>query len=94
MGHIRGLNEQLRIRIQPKLIGQATEVCEELGITPTAAVSMLFAQMVKLRALPFQPSSFPALAEYGAALEQVTAAEDAARAEIQATKSKPFTGKL
>jgi len=88
------MNEQLRIRIQPKLIGQATEVCEELGITPTAAVSMLFAQMVKLRALPFQPSSFPALAEYGAALEQVTAAEDAARAEIQATKSKPFTGKL
>ena len=88
------MNEQLRIRIQPELIAQATEVCEELGITPTAAVSMLFAQMVKLRALPFQPGSFPALAEYGAALEQVTAAEDAARAEIQATKSKPFTGKL
>lgn len=88
------MNEQLRIRINPELIDQATEVCEELGITPTAAVSMLFAQMVKLRALPFQPSEFPALTEYGATLAEVTAAEKAARAEIRATKSKPFTGKL
>ena len=88
------MNEQLRIRIQPELIAQATEVCEELGITPTAAISMFFSQMVKLRALPFQPSGFPALQEYGATLEQVTAAEDAALAEIRSTKSKPFTGKL
>lgn len=88
------MNEQLRLRINPQLIAQATEVCEELGITPTAAVSMLFAQMVKLRALPFQPSGFPALAEYGANLEEVTAAEDAALAEIRATQSQEFTGKL
>ena len=42
------MNEQLRIRINPELIDQTTEVCEELGITPTAAVSMLFAQMVRV----------------------------------------------
>lgn len=88
------MNEQLRIRVNPQLIAGATEVCEELGITPSAAVSMLFAQMVKLRALPFQPSSFPALADYGITLEQFAPVEAAALAEIRATKSTPFTGKL
>jgi len=37
-----------------------------LGMTPTQAVSMFFAQLVNLGALPFRPSSFPALEEYGA----------------------------
>jgi hypothetical protein len=59
---------------------------------------MFFAQMVKLRGLPFRPSDFPALDEYGATLAQATAAEDDALAEIKAArkagKLKPFAGKL
>jgi len=59
---------------------------------------MFFAQMVKLRALPFRPSDFPALEDYGATLAQATAAEDSALAEIRASrkagKLKVFTGKL
>lgn len=59
---------------------------------------MFFAQMVKLRALPFRPSDFPALEEYGATLAQATAAEDSALAEIRAArkagKLKAFAGKL
>jgi antitoxin component of RelBE/YafQ-DinJ toxin-antitoxin module len=80
------------------LAEEAHEVCRELGITPTAAVSMLFAQMVKLRGLPFRPSDFPALDEYGVTLAQATAAEDSALAEIKAArkagKLKTFAGKL
>ena len=73
-------------------------VCREIGITPTAAVSMFFAQMVKLRGLPFRPSVFPVLDEFGVTLAQATAAENAALAEIElsrkAGKLETFTGKL
>jgi addiction module RelB/DinJ family antitoxin len=92
------MTEQIRLRIDRQLVEEADEVCREIGITPTAAVSMFFAQMVKLRGLPFRPGNFPALDEYGATLEQATAAEDAALAEIKAErkagKLKAFTGKL
>jgi len=80
------------------LAQEAHEVCREIGITPTAAVSMFFAQMVKLRGLPFRPSDFPALDEYGVTLAQATAAEESALAEIQAARKagrlKAFNGKL
>jgi addiction module RelB/DinJ family antitoxin len=92
------MTEQIRLRIDSTLVEEADEVCREIGITPTAAVSMFFAQMVKLRGLPFRPSDFPALEEYGATLGQATAAEDSALAEIavsrKAGKLKKFTGKL
>jgi len=32
---------------------------------------MLFTQLVKLRGLPFRPSEFPALEEYGASMADV-----------------------
>jgi addiction module RelB/DinJ family antitoxin len=80
------------------LAEEADAVCREIGITPTAAVSMFFAQMVKLRGLPFRPSDFPALDEYGVTLAQATAAEELALAEIRGErkggKLKAFTGKL
>lgn len=80
------------------MVEEAHEVCREIGITPTAAVSMLFAQMVKLRGLPFRPSDFPTLDEYGVTLAQATAAEDSALAEIASARKtgrlKAFTGKL
>lgn len=66
-------------------------MCKRLGITPTAAVSMFFAQMVRLGGLPFRPSEFPALDELGATLQQAEAAEDAALAEIRAARK---SGKL
>ena len=92
------MTEQIRLRIDSELVEEADAVCREIGITPTAAVSMFFAQMVKLRGLPFRPSDFPALDEYGATLAQATAAEDSALAEIassrKAGKLAPFTGKL
>jgi addiction module RelB/DinJ family antitoxin len=92
------MTEQIRLRIDSALAEEADEVCREIGITPTAAVSMFFAQMVKLRGLPFRPSDFPALDEYGVTLAQATAAEDSALAEIawsrKAGKLTPFTGKL
>jgi addiction module RelB/DinJ family antitoxin len=92
------MTEQIRLRIDSGLAEEADEVCREIGITPTAAVSMFFAQMVKLRGLPFRPSDFPALDEYGVTLAQATAAEDSALAEIalsrKAGKLSPFTGKL
>jgi antitoxin component of RelBE/YafQ-DinJ toxin-antitoxin module len=73
-------------------------VCREIGITPTAAVSMFFAQMVKLRGLPFRPSDFPVLDEFGVTLAQATAVENSALAEIElsrkAGKLETFTGKL
>jgi addiction module RelB/DinJ family antitoxin len=92
------MTEQIRLRIDSDLAEEAEVVCREIGITPTAAVSMFFAQMVKLRGLPFRPSDFPALDEYGVTLAQATAAEDSALAEIalsrKAGRLAPFTGKL
>jgi addiction module RelB/DinJ family antitoxin len=92
------MTEQIRIRIDSQLAEEAHDVCREIGITPTAAVSMFFAQMVKLRGLPFRPSDFPALEEYGVTLAQATAAEDRALDEIRASRKagrlKTFTGKL
>lgn len=92
------MTEQIRLRIDGELAAAAGEVCREIGITPTAAVSMFFAQMVKLRGLPFRPSSFPALDEYAVTLTQATLAEDLALAEIAASQEtgglEIFTGAL
>jgi len=92
------MTEQIRLRIDRQLAAEANEICREMGITPTAAVSMFFAQMVKLRGLPFRPSDFPALDEYGVTLAQAAFAEDAALAEIAVSREagglKPFAGAL
>jgi addiction module RelB/DinJ family antitoxin len=76
------MTEQIRLRINRELVKEADQVCRELGITPTAAVSMFFAQMVKLRGLPFRPGGFPALDEYNVTLAQATTVEDLALAEV------------
>jgi addiction module RelB/DinJ family antitoxin len=92
------MTEQIRLRIDSQLAEEADVICREIGITPTAAVSMFFAQMVKLRGLPFRPSDFPALDEYGVTLAQATAAEDSALTEIASSRKagrlETFTGKL
>ena len=42
-----------RVRIDRKLIAQASKVAEDIGTTPGEVVRMLFKQMVKRRAIPF-----------------------------------------
>lgn len=88
----------IRLRIDRQLASEADDVCREIGITPTVAVSMFFAQMVKLRGLPFRPSDFPTLDEYGVTLAQATLAEDAALVEIALSRDSgaltPFAGAL
>ncbi len=92
------MTEQVRYRIDKKLVEEAEEVCEELGMAPSQAVSMFFAQMVKLRAVPFRPSEFPALEEYGVTLDQASSAERKALREIRADRKAGklfrFAGKL
>ncbi len=73
-------------------------MAEEIGTTPGDLVRMLFAQVVKLRALPFRPSSFPALEEYGVTLAQAEATLAGAtrelETEIASGKMTEFKGKL
>jgi addiction module RelB/DinJ family antitoxin len=92
------MTEQVRYRVEKKLVKEAEAVCKELGLAPSQAVSMFFAQMVKLRAVPFRPSEFPALEEYGATLAEADAAEKRALKEIQADRKAgrvfQFSGKL
>ena len=89
---------QKRWRLNSRLAKDAETVCEEIGLDPGEAVSMFFAQLVKLRALPFRPSSFPALEDYGVTLAEADAAEEKALRELardrKAGKVIPFAGKL
>jgi len=59
---------------------------------------MFFAQMVKVGGVPFRPSNFPALEEYGVTLAEAEAAEARARRELDADekagKLVEFKGKL
>ena len=92
------MNEQLKIRVDSGLAAEAAKVCRRMGITPTSAVSMFFAQMVKVGGMPFRPSDFPALEEYGVTLREAEAAESAALAEIAADRKAgrltKFNGRL
>ena len=92
------MTEQVRYRINRNLVKRAEKICDDLGMTPTQAVSMFFAQIVKLGGLPFRPSNFPALEEYGATVAEAQAAEARARKELdedeEAGRLVTFKGKL
>ena len=92
------MTEQVRYRIDKRLVKQAEKVCEDLGMTPTQAVSMFFAQMTKLGALPFRPSNYPALDDYGVTVAEAEAAVAAAGKELaadaKAGRLVEFKGKL
>jgi addiction module RelB/DinJ family antitoxin len=47
------MTDMFRVRIDRKLISQASKVAEEIGTTPGEVVRMLFKQMVKRRTIPF-----------------------------------------
>lgn len=80
------MTEQVRYRIDKRLVREATKVFQNLGVPPSAAISMFFAQVVKQRGLPFRPSELPALEDYGATWEDAVRAERAARRELTADK--------
>jgi addiction module RelB/DinJ family antitoxin len=92
------VTEQVRYRLPKQLVKQAGLVCKEIGVAPSQAVAMFFAQLVKLRGLPFRPSEFPVLDEHGASLAEADAAEASALREIQADRKAgkvfQFKGKL
>ena len=92
------MTEQVRYRIDKNLVRKAAKVFDAIGVSPAAAVSMFFAQVVHHRGLPFKPSEFPALEEYGATLEEAARAEHNARMELAAEKQGgrlfEFKGKL
>jgi addiction module RelB/DinJ family antitoxin len=92
------MTEQVRYRIDRRLVRQAEKVCKEIGIAPSQAVSLFFSQLVKAGGLPFRPSTFPALEEYGATFSEALRAEEGAREELRADEKDGrlvrFTGKL
>ncbi len=92
------ITEEFRVRLDPKLLRETERVAEEIGTTPGDLVRMLFAQVVKLRGLPFRPSSFPALDDYGVTLPQAEAALAGATKELESEfasgKMAEFKGKL
>jgi addiction module RelB/DinJ family antitoxin len=47
------MTDIFRVRIDRALVKKATKVAEDIGTTPGEIVRMLFAQMVKRRAIPF-----------------------------------------
>ena len=45
--------EMIRVRVEPELKSQAEEVFSELGLSPTEAISLFYAQVTLHRGLPF-----------------------------------------
>jgi addiction module RelB/DinJ family antitoxin len=92
------MTEQVRYRIDRDLVKKAYRLCRELNLSPTQAVAMFFGQMVRLGGLPFRPSAFPALEEYGATSAQAEAAlataTDYLEREREAGRLVEFKGKL
>lgn len=92
------MSDIARSRIDADLKQEAEAVLKEIGLTPRTALELFYSQIVKLRALPFRPSAFPVLEEYGATVEQSRAAERAARDELDADRKagrmRTFKGRL
>jgi addiction module RelB/DinJ family antitoxin len=47
------MNEVFQCRIDKKLVARARKVTKDIGTTPGEVVRLMFAQMVKRRAIPF-----------------------------------------
>ncbi len=92
------MTEQVRYRLNPELVKKAYRVCRELNLSPTQAVAMFFGQMVRLGGLPFRPSAFPALEDYGVTPAQAEAALGKATAYLERERKSDrlveFKGKL
>ncbi len=51
------MTDIFRVRVERKLIRQANKVAEEIGTTPGEIVRMLFTQLVRQKAIPFNLSA-------------------------------------
>jgi antitoxin component of RelBE/YafQ-DinJ toxin-antitoxin module len=51
------MTDIFRVRIERKLLKNASRVAEEIGTTPGEIVRLLFAQLVKRQAVPFSLSA-------------------------------------
>ena len=47
----------IRARAEPEVKEKAEKIIHSMGLTPTAVITMLYRQIIRLRALPFQPSA-------------------------------------
>jgi addiction module RelB/DinJ family antitoxin len=47
------MTEVFQCRVDKKLVAKAREVTKDIGTTPGEVVRLMFAQMVKRRAIPF-----------------------------------------
>lgn len=48
---------QIRARVEPAVKAKAEKIMSEMGLTPTAVISMLYRQIIRERALPFEPNA-------------------------------------
>ena len=92
------MQAQLRYRVNAGLKKQAEKILENIGCDPANAVAMFYAQIVAIGGLPFRPSEFPVLDEYGATLDDADKAEAAVIADfakkIKTGEVFEFKGKL
>jgi len=92
------MTEQIRYRIPAQLKRDAEKILNGLGCDPAQAITMFYARVVAVRGLPFRPTEFPALEEYGVTLAEAEAAEEAVIADFAADraagKTFVFKGKL
>jgi addiction module RelB/DinJ family antitoxin len=92
------MTEQVHYRIDRDLVKRAYRICRELNLSPSQAVTMFFGQMVRSGGLPFRPSTFPALEEYGVTPAQaetaLAKATDYLERERKAGQLIEFKGKL
>ena len=51
------MTDIFRVRIERKLLTQASRVAEEMGTTPGEIVRLLFTQVVRRRRIPFSVSA-------------------------------------
>ncbi len=90
--------QQVRYRLNRNLVREVNKLCERIDVPPGVAVGMFFSQMLRVGGLPFRPSEFPALDEYGVTVEEAARAVESAKAEIRrdqkAGRLKPFKGSL
>lgn len=47
----------IRARTEPEVKARAEAIMKEIGLSPSAAITMLYKAIIRQRALPFQPNA-------------------------------------
>ncbi len=58
----------IRARTEPDVKEKAEKIIHSMGLNPTAVITMLYRQIIRLRALPFQPNATTLAAMHDAEL--------------------------